>query len=333
MPDSVRKTLDPKCPNNLPTSVNILINGEETSYTADDAIVNAGIGCGDNFINCEVLMDSGACYNCITPTVLDRMRSAGVSFKVESSSRRDPGAANGQRMPILGEVKLNLVLKGRRTADSKLRQAPRSQEDNEVQLQNCYFVILKELNHEVILGCKALRALQFTMGRDEIKIGPDKISIGPVARGVNGVETLRLLSQTTISTECWGLYVLEDCGVNEIGTVENREVEDDSRPLKPGEMQPVVLVPFAKGEEIPERILREKEISAPGIKNIEVQPQTNNNEQQKQLADILEKQANSSDFSPAGKVKLRKILDDLKDIFSTSATDVGKYRTKKRNWN
>lgn len=73
--DSVQKTLDQETPSNLHASVNILINGEESSNTADDAIVNVGIGCGDNYINCEVLMDSGACYNCITPTELNRLRT------------------------------------------------------------------------------------------------------------------------------------------------------------------------------------------------------------------------------------------------------------------
>ena len=64
-------------------------------------------------------------------------------------------------------------------------QGPRSdknvQLDNEVQLINCEFVIIKDLNHDVILGVNTLRALQFTMGRDDIKVGPDKLSICQVA--------------------------------------------------------------------------------------------------------------------------------------------------------
>ena len=92
--NSVPKKTELEVPSNINSFVNTVINGEESGHTVDDAIVTAGIGYCDNFIACKVLMDSGACYNCITPRVLDRLKAAGISFKIEASSRRDPGAAN-----------------------------------------------------------------------------------------------------------------------------------------------------------------------------------------------------------------------------------------------
>ena len=275
------------------------------------------------------MLDSGACYNCITPKILDRLRGANIAFEITSSSRRDPGAANGQRMHIQGEVKLNLKLgenpSERKKSRSPLRDKNVTNDWDEVQLVNCDFVIFKELNHEVILGCKTLRALQFTLGKNEISIGPAK-TICQVVPSTQGVELLRLQSETATVSNKWGLYFLDRC--EETGdSIRNREAKEALSRPKLGEMQPVVLVAFAKGEDVPESIVREKETSAPGIRNIEDQKKCEQNEEEStKLNNILSGLAENSDFTPAGKSELKTLLENFRTIFSTTATDVGEYK-------
>ena len=103
-----------------------------------------------------MLGDSGARFSAIRASILNQLKAQNFPFVVIKTKRPTPSSASNHAMTIIGDVILDVELKG---PDGKLR------------ISNVRFTIFNQLSCSIIIGQEVLASLDFVLSGSNISLG------------------------------------------------------------------------------------------------------------------------------------------------------------------
>ena len=295
-----------------------VINSAKSRHlTHKSAMVRAGIGRGDRFIETEVLLDSGADFNAMSAHFYRKLKSRDFNLKlIPSSQSSPPTAANSQPVKVVGDCILDVML----TSVKKKKNIVRS----------VRFVVIVNLNAPCIIGIGTLRMLGFFVKGTRMEVAGHRIC------SVSNRKTIQFVDLVEINGTRWGLYssskFSEDSSSqlsatdskNRMNQLYSTLAETNSSVYTPNKMHVgEYLVKLETADDPPsELILKEDH-----FRLLNNEPKNSNNHAERTLItdSVITEMVKKSNFSLNGKKKLKKLLEKFRSVFSSSSFDVGSY--------
>ena len=280
------------------------------------AMVPAGVGFGNRFIDTKVLMDSGADFNALAARFYRKLKSRGLNLTLlPSFLKTPPTAANSQPVKVVGDCVLDVML----TSIKKKKHIVRK----------VRFVVIVNLNAPGIIGISTLRDLGLFIKGNRMEVAGHRIC------SVSNSKTIQFMDLVINGETRWGLYAdsknsgetnyqQSASGFKETNRLYSTLAEINSPEYCPNEMKVGrYLVNLGTTDDPPSELILGDDHSRLLIDELK---NSNNHAERVLITDkIVTEMVENSNFSKIGKKKLKKLLDKFRSVFSSSSFDVGTY--------
>ena len=296
----------------------VTVNAIKHHGSHKSALIWAEVGLDNRFVRSEVLIDTGADFNAMKASFYLKLKKRGFHCKLLPTAQRSPPTtANSQPVKVLGDCLVDV-----RLTSIKKKNV----------IKSVRFVVILHLNTSCILGIGTLRELGLFIKGTRMEVAGQKIC------SVTDGKKIELLDIIETDGSKWGLYSdpkipMERGFHTSVNNVNNLSISSDenSQEYEPTEMKGgKYLVNLETTDDPPiELIIRENHT------RLLTEPENCNNLTERRLITdktIAEMVCNSN-FSLKGKVKLRKVLERFRSVFSSSSFDVGSYKGDKAKLN
>ena len=301
----------------FPTLVSV--NSIKRHVSHKSALVWAEVGLNNRYLGTELLIDTGADFNAMSATCYMKLKKRGFHCKLLPTAQRNPPTtANSQPVKVLGDCLVDVRL----TSNKKKNVINRVR-----------FVVILNLNTSCILGISTLRELGLYIKGTRMEVAGQKIC------SVSNGRKIELLDLVVMDGTKWGLYsdskIPMERGfhtsVNNVNNLSSTLSETNSQEYEPDEMKVgKYLVNLETTDDPPtELTIREDHT------RLLSEPKNCNNQAERKLITdkVITEMVCNSNFSLRGKVKLRKILERFRSVFSSSCFDVGSFKGDKAKLN
>ena len=262
----------------------------------------------------KTLIDTGADYNVIDSKFYNKLRQNGIKCPLLKPERRPPVAANNQPLKLLGDCELDIKLTSTTCKSTILRRIR--------------FQVLGNLSTPCILGINTLREIGLFVKEDTIELGGHKIC--QLTECKSKIQFLD--SHIDENGARWGLYtdplVFQEknhwLSANHVDSLYADLSGRTSQEYEPSEMKAgKYLVNLHTTDDPPTELIINKGDQTRWLNELK---HCNEKPTRKLIdEDVINEMVKKSSFSSQGKLKLKKILQNNRSVFSSSSFDVGAF--------